>query len=533
MKRAGLEKAILVLCATLCLLSTLSSGVELSTKGGSASVVVRPSDSIQAAIDNATTGSTIFVSAGVYHESLQIYKSIALIGEGRDQTTIDGQNYQYIINITADNVYIEGFTIQSALSPSNGINIVGSKGDIISHNTVENSQQGITLTSSSNDTVSNNIITANALGITLTSSRNNVISENTITANAQGGVGLYLSNNNQFLRNMIADNNGGGFSIYFYGNNLFSGNTIVNNSPIGDLVSSSSGNVFFDNNFNDPVFVEGNAPNIWDNGAEGNYWSYYAGHDRGDGIGIENYTVAAGNVDYYPLMGEFSGFDATLANESREVSIISNSTVSDFAFEVGTETGNRIMKFNVTGTEGTAGFSRIAIPAGLMNTSVVVLVGEKEVVPTWLNSQSTAFNYLYLTYSHSNQTILIISSKTLDLYNQLLNEFLMSNATYYELLNNYTAQLQAGMQNLNSLYSGLLNNYANLLGNYSQLQQSYSDLNSSYKKHLSDYSQTLQNVRNMMYIFAAAAAVLIVITAYFSKHAYSRPTKAVEEKDRF
>jgi parallel beta-helix repeat protein len=508
-RHTRLEKPFLVLCATLCLLSTMSSGVELSVETSSQDVVVGPSDSIQVAIDNATTGSTIFVSAGVYSESLQINKSITLIGEGRDRTIIIGQNNQFVINITADDVSIEGFTIRSALNPSNGINIVGFKGITISYNTVQNAQQGITITSSSNDTVSNNIITANVQGIALTFSRNNLISGNTVT------------------------NNGAGFSIYFYGNNVFSGNTIVNNSPIGDDVSSSSGNVFFDNNFNDPVSTNENAPNTWDNGFEGNYWSNYAGHIRGDGIGIESYTLTTGNVDHYPLMGQFSSFDTTLANESYQVSIISNSTVSDTAFEIGPETGNRIVKFNVTGAEDTTGFSRVAVPTALMNTSVVVLIGEKEVAPTWLSSQGTALNYLYLTYSHSDQTILIISSETLNLYNQLLNQFLTSNATYYELLNSYTAQLQAGLQNLTSLYNGLLDNYTNLLGNYSQLQQSYSNLNSSYQTHLSDYSQTLQNVRNMMYILAAAAAVLIVVTAYFSKNAYPRRAKTAEEKEKF
>jgi Tfp pilus tip-associated adhesin PilY1 len=107
------------------------------------------------------------------------------------------------------------------------------------------------------------------------------------------------------------------------------------------------------------------------------------------------------------------------------------------------------------------------------------------------------------------------------------------NATYYELLSNYTAQLPIikSFYNLNSTYNALLNSYANLLGNYSQLQQSYQDLNASYQQHLSGDNQNLQNVRSLMYIFAAGTAVLIVATVYFSKRMYSRPKEASEKRE--
>jgi hypothetical protein len=236
-------------------------------------------------------------------------------------------------------------------------------------------------------------------------------------------------------------------------------------------------------------------------------------------------------------MGQFHSYYATLAAETYLVSIISNSTVSGFEFEVGTETGNRVIQFNVSGAEGTVGFSRIAIPTSLMNTSVIVLVGGEEVVPNWLNVPSATLNYLYLTYTHSNQTILIIASKTLDLYNQLYTEYLALNETYYTLLSFNDTQLKMDLQNLNSTYFGqlnsLFNSYAGLLENYSQLQQTYLNLNASYQQHVLDYDQNLQNVRSIMYIFAAATAVLILATVYFSRHAFSRSTKAREEENPF
>jgi parallel beta-helix repeat protein len=544
-----LKKIVSVFCIVFCLLLALPSRFELSAKAGSTSVTVSPSESIQAAINNATAGDTILVSAGMYNESLHINKSISLIGEDRDRTIINGQNNQFIVSIMAENVTIQGFTIECTLNldPSSGIGMFLSKGSTISNDIVENSQQGINLTSSNNNTILGNIITNTQQGIAFWSSLINTVSDNVITANSQGGIALTTSTNNLFSGNVISNNYGnyGGIYMYASGGNVFSGNTVANNYPVGETISLYCYlNTFYDNNFYEAFQVSNNSINIWDYGGQGNYWSNYAGHDRGDGIGIESYAVAPSNRDNHPLMGKFSSFTATFVGEPYQVSVISNSTISGFEFEVGIETGNEIIQFNVTGVEGTVGFSRIAIPTGLMTTSVIVLVGEREIAPTWLNGQNTAFNYLYLTYSSRSQTILIISSITLDLYDQLLEEFLTLNATYYVLLSNYTTQFgilsnetaQFGLLSnyvaqLNNTYNGLLSNYASLLGNYSQLQQRYQDLNASYQQHLSDDNQNLQNVRSLMYIFAAGTAVLIVATVYFSKRMYSRSKEAPEKRE--
>lgn len=126
-KRFRGKKTISVLYVILCLLLSLPAAFKFSANAVS-NRVVGPSESIQAAINNAATGDTIQVRSGTYNESLQINKTISLIGEDRDQTIINGQNNQFIISITANNVTIEGFTIQSTLTPLDGINISGSQG---------------------------------------------------------------------------------------------------------------------------------------------------------------------------------------------------------------------------------------------------------------------------------------------------------------------------------------------------------------------------------------------------------------------
>ena len=545
-----MKKTVPVLCIVFCLLLTLPTRFESSANAASTSITVGPSDSIQAAINNATAGETILVSAGTYNESLQVNNTVSLIGEDRDTTFINGQNSQFIVNITAPDVTIQGFTIECAsnLNPNSGISIFLSNYGTISDNIVENSQQGIALTSSNNNIMSNNIITDTQQGITFSSSAYNTLSDNTITANSQGGISLAASSNNVFSGNTISNNNGpnGGIYMYASSDNLFSGNTLANNYPIGETISLYCYlNTFYDNNFYDTFQVSSNSQNSWNASGQGNYWSTYTGHDRGNGIGNTNYTINSINVDYYPLMGAFSTFTATFVGEPYQVSVVSNSTISGFGFEVGTETGNEIIQLNVTGAEGTVGFSRIAIPAGLMGTSVIVLVGDKETNSSWLNTTSTpGINYLYFTYSSRNQTILVISSETLDLYNQLSQSFNILNAAYTNLLGNYTIQfgilgnetgqlqfLSNYTTQLDSSFNGLLDNYTSLLEDYIQLQQKYQDLNASYQQHLSDENQNQQNVRNLMYIFAAGTAVLIVATVYFSKRTYSRPKEAPEKRE--
>jgi len=123
--------------------------------------------------------------------------------------------------------------------------------------------------------------------------------------------------------------------------------------------------------------------------------------------------------------------------------MLRSSTISDFRFEVGTETRNKIISFSVTGKDGSVGFCRVATPTDLMDYPSIALLDEEEITPTLLDVSDNAHVYLYFTYIHSTHTITIISSKLLYLYNELLVEYAELkmdfddlNSTYHELLNN-------------------------------------------------------------------------------------------------
>jgi len=344
------------------------------------------------------------------------------------------------------------------------------------------------------------------------------------------------------------------------------------------IASYSSNNTIYHNNFNNTKNVQSGIANVWDYEGEGNYWNDYTGRDLNrDGIGDTPYAIAADNQDNYPLIGMFSDFNIVFEREIYSVTIISNSTISDFRFEVGAETGNNIIRFNVTGEDGTVGFCRVKVPTKLMKYPYIVLVGSEEVVPTLLDFPNRTYVRLYFAYLYENYTITIISSETLRLYYELLDKYFKLqeqlyslNETYYSLLNNYD-KLQIDLYNLNQTYYSLLNNYVILSGNYSQLQKSFDelkasyqmihnlnetyysllnnynilldnysqlrisfdDLNNSYQQHLLNYSEQIQNIQNLVYIFAATTAIFIITTIYLSKRAHASITtkaRAIEER---
>jgi len=121
-----------------------------------------------------------------------------------------------------------------------------------------------------------------------------------------------------------------------------------------------------------------------------------------DGIGDSSYEIDLINIDHYPLMGIFSDFPVTFEEETHHVTTVCNSTISAFQFN-----GTAII-FNVSGEDGTIGFCRILIPTALMNVPYKVFVNGTEVPYTLLPFSNSTHSYLYFTYNHSTQEVMII-----------------------------------------------------------------------------------------------------------------------------
>ena len=595
-----LKKPILISFIILCLLFTLLlTGRKISAKANP-NIIHVPTDypTIQDAINHATSRDTIFVHKETYYENVVINKSISLIGEDRNLTIIDGGGTGNVIHLESGDVYISGFTIQNGgkglydsgifidhasdnnnisyntiADSSNGICLSYSLRSTIFDNTVSNCKYGISLYSSNNNEIYGNNASSNKYGIAFYSSNNNKIHSNNALSNKINGIYLHLSGNNEISSNIAslngyegirldssdnnvissnkATNNDYGIRLSTSSNNTVSGNTATNNYYGIYLDSSSDNNNIYHNNFNNTDQVWSDSLNIWNDANEGNYWSDYTGQDKnGDGIGDIPYTIDEKNQDNKPLMGKFSDFSVAWKDKIHHVTTICNSTISNFTFEVERETGNKIIRFDVTGRDGTTGFCRVMIPTELMNYSYIVLIDEEEAIPTLLDVSNKTHTYLYFVYTHTNHTVAIISSKTLYLYNEILDKYAKLqadfndlNSAYHGFLVNYTHLLENyGILNSSYLqhlldYADLKGSYDTLLVNYIHLLESYTELNASYQQHLLDHadlqetytallSEHAQNIRNISYVFIVTTTFFIIVAFYLSTHAHRKDFKS-------
>ncbi|MCK4949509.1 MAG: right-handed parallel beta-helix repeat-containing protein [Thermoplasmata archaeon] len=101
---------------------------------------------IQEAIDAASQGDTVYVYSGTYLENVVIDKSIALAGQNRTNTTIDGQDTGNVVTVRASSVTISGFTILNGGSEpfsGSGIDAQVVENLLVQNNLFLNSYYGI------------------------------------------------------------------------------------------------------------------------------------------------------------------------------------------------------------------------------------------------------------------------------------------------------------------------------------------------------------------------------------------------------
>lgn len=518
-----------------------------------------PYENITSALENSASGDTIFVRSGIYYENIVVNQTIALVGESADQTVIDGSlntTISVISIVGAAGASVRDFTITNSRDfTTSAVFLQGSTGVAISGNKITGNFNGIIISLSSDSVITNNIISDNLLGgINVLSSSGNIIQRNVISDNSNSGISLVSSNQNNITGNAVSSSFNG-LSISSSTLNVVSLNNIVFNDVGIALQAQSDNNTIFHNNFTDTIQASSsNSVNFWSSNQEGNFWSDYNGRDENnDGIGDTPYSIVSGNQDNYPLMGAYFAFDVGYKGTTYDIAIISNSTVSVPILEIGAETGNRILHFNATGQSGTFGFSRIAVPTDLMASPYIVLIDSEETNVTTLGIPDQTHVHLYFSYPQGNRTVSIISSITLHLYYDLLNDFLSLNRTYFDLLNSYnflvgnytqlleaSAALNASYQQLlalNATYGDLLNSYVGLNSSYYTLLTLYHDLSVNFSQ-LEDRvlnSEQVQNTRNLTYIVAGLTAIYIVTTVYLSKRAHTRTrpkAKAFEEAER-
>jgi PGF-CTERM protein len=137
---------------------------------------------IQAAVDNASAGETIYVWNGSYSENVNIGTSnLTLAGEGSDVVNVNAAPAGgHVFNVTADYVNISGFNVTGAQWGA-GIYLNGGQHCSISDNNASGNNYGIYLSSSSDNTLTGNTASDNSdHDISIADSPSNTFADNTL-----------------------------------------------------------------------------------------------------------------------------------------------------------------------------------------------------------------------------------------------------------------------------------------------------------------------------------------------------------------
>jgi nitrous oxidase accessory protein NosD len=317
---------------------------------------------IQEAVDAASDGDNIQVRSGIYNEHVSATKSLTFLGEGRN-SIIDGNGTGIIIEIIADNVSINGFTLRNAgygIYPGRGSEEEPGPTNItIADNTIEFCGTGIfsgayhepglgyvevlnnTFRTNSRSIdwnsgtaiVIGNTFAYNTYGIFLEGGaaeiRQNFVCLSTVCGVWVQTVPWGLSYN---ITNNYVWNNNHGINILGYGDQAVGtvyGNIVRDNvcgvyiNPSEEMEDSHLTSIY-KNNFVDniqQVFYNSPLTTItWDKGYDygGNYWSDYGGVDfysgpaqdspSSDGFGDTPYIIDESHQDNYPFMQPLSLF---------------------------------------------------------------------------------------------------------------------------------------------------------------------------------------------------------------------------------
>ena len=184
--------------ALTLIMALLFSGVALTRfiRTTQARTIIVPNDysTIQAAIDYASTGDTVFVRKGIYNETLIVNKAISLIGEDRDNTIINAQKAKcQVVLLQGNDITVANFTLgNNGYGPPTYKYWIPQNGEGV----------GINIDYNSN---------------------NNLVANNTIIGSTHQGIYIGVSKGNSIVGNTIIHSFEG---IHIYGVE----NTIANNS---------------------------------------------------------------------------------------------------------------------------------------------------------------------------------------------------------------------------------------------------------------------------------------------------------------
>jgi len=169
-----------------------------------------PFNRIQDGIDHALEGHTVRVFAGTYYEHVIVDKPVSIIGNGSDDTIIDGNGEGTVVTIRSDWVNLSYLQVTNSSKSwmKAGIHVTQSMHCQIVETNCTGNRDGILLYYSSHINISRNSVFDNGYGIHLVRCSYCNMSSNIIS---DGSDGIYESygSNNTIYKNCITRNSRG------------------------------------------------------------------------------------------------------------------------------------------------------------------------------------------------------------------------------------------------------------------------------------------------------------------------------------
>jgi len=334
-----------------------SSSIEARSFDPDTSIIVPDNyTTIQAAINAANAGDTIFVRNGTYYECLTINKPLTIIGESNEGTIINGTSNGIVIYVSADNVTIKQLAITTT-GPLDCIYLNMCRNNSLVNDRFYSWGYPITLQDSDENALLYNIFEGLSptppsqyldyqyRSIDLYDSNDNVIVGNVQNTLADTALWLEGSHRNFVAENAFDDNFATAEYVYDSNDNTFVKNVI---EGMGDGIAllNSNGTRIYHNTicvhtflgiaYGPGVYVENSFETSWDAGypSGGNYWPSYNGTDfysgsyqnvtGSDGIADTPLVIDANDTDQYPLMQPFN----LGANDLGVADIVTSKTVA-------------------------------------------------------------------------------------------------------------------------------------------------------------------------------------------------------------
>jgi parallel beta-helix repeat protein len=276
---------ILAIIFTSSAASAASLNVDPAAEGGYTT--------IQAAVDAANAGDTIFVSQGTYVENLKVDKQVRIWSNSRnpkDTIVKPADPAESAVEITAERVTFSGFGVED--SEKAGILLTGAKRCYINNNRIQNLTYGVLLQDAESNNINGNIITLNDVGIRFEGSNSNTIEENLIAYNYGPGISIGESSRNIFYNN------------YFKNAENVEDNAINANNTWQSTLTTK-------NNLIKGPYTGGN---YWAN-LEGTGYSETCMDENNNGICDAPYAVAGGGNDKSPLFPKVPSAVAALESK--------------------------------------------------------------------------------------------------------------------------------------------------------------------------------------------------------------------------